>query len=330
MSKSKARQAFSFPQFAAIASRSENEFSDFGTVVTQGHGEGSTYTYKDNGCDVLGVAHVDTVQHGAHSSLIRVNGETVLLCPRLDDRLGVYIITRLLPALGITCDWLLTTGEEVGCSSAENFTAGKEYNWAFSFDRSGEDVVLYQHDFKALRRVMRKGGFTVGQGSFSDLSSLDIGCAGVNFGCGYYDAHGVHAYAVLSETFRMVDKFCAFYEKHAKGRLPFNPRSRHQVMKSYRGYYGHGYGTVRGYSDYAGYPDGKHTERIWTPDGKGGQRFLAWYEVEDSGFCDGCGQMDVLRPNGQGWYCRDCDEILSEAEKSELLADMAQREDNGR
>lgn len=152
-----AEQAFSFTEFCAIASRDERDFADFGTVVTQGdrRDEGSTYTFKDNGSPVLAVAHLDTVQEASYSSIFRVKGERVLLCPRLDDRLGVYIITRLLPRMGITCDLLLTTGEEVGCSSAELFLTDKQYNWAFSFDRSGADCVLYQHDHKKLRRVLR-------------------------------------------------------------------------------------------------------------------------------------------------------------------------------
>ena len=300
----KSNRVFSFAEFAKIASRHEEDFSDFGTVVTQGQGEGSTYTFKDNASEVLGVAHVDTVQQGAHSSLISIGKERVLLCPRLDDRLGVYIITRLLPKLGITCDWLLTTGEEVGCSSAELFLPEKEYKWAFSFDRMGADCVLYQYEHKALTRLMRKNGFRVGQGSFSDLSSLDIGCSGVNFGCGYYDAHGLHAYAKLSETFKMVDLFAAFYAKFKDTRLPFDPCSRSYTMSAWhhgRNSYTHcgrnGYYGGSGYVGYSGYPES------WNQNDK----YLAWYQT---------------------------DENLTQEEKFEILADEAQRyqggADNGR
>src|SRR5262249_10213773 len=141
--KMRASNLFSFAEFSAIASKSESDFADFGVVVKQGNSEGDTYTFADNGSDVLGVAHLDTVQNAHFGSLIKLKGEKVLLSPRLDDRLGVYIITSLLPKFGVTCDWLLTTGEEIGCSSAANFRTDKSYNWAFSFDRSGDDVVLY-------------------------------------------------------------------------------------------------------------------------------------------------------------------------------------------
>lgn len=224
----RASKAFSFSELSEIVSRDEQDFADLGTVVTQGNGAGSTYTFQDNGSDILAVAHLDTVQSAAWLSLIKVgqSRERVIVSPRLDDRLGVYIITRLLPKLGVNCDWLLTTGEEIGCSSAEKFVAGKSYRWAFSFDRSGTDVVLYQHDHKRLRKLMRKNGFRVGQGSFSDISSLDIGCSGINFGCGYHDEHSMTAYAVLSDTFRMVDDFVRFHRKHSQITLPYSPRAR--------------------------------------------------------------------------------------------------------
>jgi hypothetical protein len=263
-----AKYVWSFSDFCRIASRHESDFADMGTVVSQGKYEGATYTFKDNGSAVLAIAHVDTVQSSAYASIFKCKGEQVLLCPRLDDRLGVYVITRMLPAMGITCDLLLTTGEEVGCSSAELFIAEKDYNWCFSFDRSGTDVVLYQHDTKRLRRVMRKNGFVVGDGSFSDISSLDIGCAGVNFGVGYYDAHGLHAYAKLSETFRMVDKFAGFYAKYANARLPFDPGSRLDTMSGWRRSWKSGYG--------AGYHNRGYVEAAYEHYGRNGYESVTY------------------------------------------------------
>ena len=218
----RASKAFSLSQFEAIASRDEGDFADMGTVVSIGKGEGSTYTFCDNGSDVLAVAHLDTVQSDNYTSVLTIKGERVLLSPRLDDRLGVYIITRMLPLMGVTCDWLLTTGEEVGQSSAEIFTPAKQYNWAFSFDRAGSDCVLYHYECKALKKLLRKAGFHIGQGSFSDLSFLDANCAGINFGCGYQDAHSLHAYAFLNDTFKMVQRFARFYREHKSARLPYN------------------------------------------------------------------------------------------------------------
>lgn len=306
-------KVFSFGEFCAIASRHESDFSQFGTVVKQGSGEGSTYTFKDNSATVLGVAHLDTVRRESQSTMIRLPKDRAIICPRLDDRLGVYIITKLLPRLGVTCDWLLTTGEEVGQSSAELFDTEKTYNWAFSFDRAGTDVVLYQHDHRALRKVLRKHGFRIGEGSFSDLSSLDIGCSGINFGCGYHEAHSIHSYALLSETFQMVTKFVAFWKRYASQRLPFDPTSRYQTMYSWsRGYnsYNVGGGYHTGYSNgkttYACYPE---YPDYWT--GKDARReYLDWY-------------MQEYGSNGDS-------EKMNGTETVEDLADRAQSEDNGR
>lgn len=264
----KTSKAFSYSEFSKIACRDESDFSDFGTVVKMGNGYGDTYTFKDNGSDVLGVAHLDTVQNATWSTILKVKGESVLVCPVLDDRLGVYIITRLLPSLGVTCDWLLTTGEEVGQSSASKFVAEKKYNWAFSFDRRGTGCVLYQHDTKAMRRIMRKNKFTVYQGSFSDISDLDVGCSGINFGCGYQDEHSVHSYAVLSDLFSQVSLFRKFWARYALVRLPYNRHGRY--VRHGRSVYTYPYTS-------ASYPSIKYGERF--PD----------YEPETY-HCRACGQ----------------------------------------
>lgn len=297
------KSLFNFSEFAKIASRDEEDFGSFGTTIKQGSGEGTTYTFKDNGSEVLGVAHLDTVQGSNYSSIIRVGKERVLLSPRLDDRLGVYIITRLLPRLGITCDWLLTTGEEVGCSSAELFKPEKQYKWAFSFDRAGTDVVLYHYDHKALRRLLRKAGFKVGQGTFSDLSFIELGCSGINFGCGYQDAHSVHAYAFLSDIAHMVKLFMQFWRKHWNVALPYDPSS--YSWSGYRSYRSDAaiwpYGSNGGYPSWRnGYPDGRHVGEC-----------LDWYEMDKY---------------GNDWRYRDSDNGSVDLEQ---LADDAQQGENG-
>ena len=303
----KSTSKFSFSEFCNIASRSESDFESFGTTVKLGKDEGKTYTYKDNNSLVLGVAHLDTVQGGSNSSIIKVKSERVLMSPRLDDRLGVYIITRLLPALGITCDWLLTTGEEIGCSSAEHFRADKSYNWAFSFDRAGTDVVLYQHDHKALRKVLRKNGFVVGNGSFSDLSFLDIGCSGINFGCGYENAHSRDAYAILSDTFRMTDLFSRFWSRFNGKRLPYDPRARAET--SFR----------RSWSDYAvTWQPSRSNNGYWQHNGREGycateRAYLDWYKQEDMEQCDYCGNYSYdVDFDGTAFACDDCNQRMDE------------------
>ena len=72
----------------------------------------------------------------------------------------------------------------MGKSSAEIFVPEKTYHWAFSFDRAGSDVVLYHYESKPLKKVLRKAGFHVGQGSFSDLTFLDAKSRGLTSGAG--------------------------------------------------------------------------------------------------------------------------------------------------
>jgi len=136
----------------------------------------------------------------------------VIYSPTLDDRLGVYIILELLPKLGVTCDWLLTNYEESGNSTASQFSAYKQYNWMFSFDRKGYDVVTYQYQDRKLKKLLNKHGFIVASGSYSDISSLEhLGCKGMNFGCGYHEYHSPNAYAVMSQLIYQVTLFVRFY-----------------------------------------------------------------------------------------------------------------------
>src|SRR5688500_911556 len=113
-------------------------FMGLGEVVDTRDG---IYIYKDKGCKVLGVAHLDTVLNMNHFHKIDVNGDPIVINAQLDDRLGAYALIHLLPSLGIQFDLLLTEGEESGRSTAAHFKASHEYNWMFSFDRHGDDVV---------------------------------------------------------------------------------------------------------------------------------------------------------------------------------------------
>lgn len=176
------------------------------------------YAYRDNGSDVLAVAHLDTVARRTDRGCRFVDTEagTVVFSRALDDRLGAYIILDLLPKLGINCDVLLTVGEESGQSTARFFDPPKQYNWMIEFDRGGTDVVLYQYDDKDTANLVRDSGARVGEGIFSDISVLDhLECKGMNWGVGYQDYHGPRSHAFLEDTFDMLECFVAFHEQNA-------------------------------------------------------------------------------------------------------------------
>jgi len=181
------------------------------------------YHFKDNGSDILAVAHLDTVagRKARTARIVDTEAGPVIHSRALDDRLGAYVILDMLPMLGLTFDWLLTTGEESGLSTAAFFDAPKEYRWIIEFDRGGTDVVMYHYEDPECVQRVRACGARVGRGSFSDISYLDhLGVKAFNWGVGYQDYHGPRAHAYLEDTFEMVDKFLIFHAAFGDVTMP--------------------------------------------------------------------------------------------------------------
>lgn len=212
------------PRTSGWSSYGKGAFSNLSNLGTTSTHE-RFYYYKDNGSDILAIAHLDSVQDDGHCEVIETNAGLLAVSGTLDDRLGVYVILEMLPKLGITCDWLLTTDEEIAASTAEEFSSAKQYNWMFQFDRGGTDVVMYEYETHELCDLVEEAGGNVGQGTFSDICQLDhLKCAGMNWGVGYRDYHGPRAHAWLEDTFRQVARFQKFYEANYDLDLPHTPR----------------------------------------------------------------------------------------------------------
>lgn len=206
-----------------------DDFSDYATKVScvgplDPRSRDRFYWYQDNGSKVLAVAHLDNVQDDPTCQVIDTAAGPLVVSGALDDRLGAYVILDLLPRLGITCDWLLTTDEEIGRSTASDFAddyEGKDYNWIIEFDRGGTDVVMYQYETPEYVGLVEDAGARVGMGSYSDIADLDdLGCAALNWGVGYEDYHSPRAHAWLNDTFKMVARFVQFYKANAETHLP--------------------------------------------------------------------------------------------------------------
>jgi hypothetical protein len=172
--------AFDREALARVCAMREEEFGlayDMTVTMVEQPEPDNFYFFKDNGADVLAVAHLDTVQphHNRPAQIIDTADGMVVYSGALDDRLGAYVILELLPALGIEYDWLLTTGEEMGMSTASYFNppAGKDYNWMIEFDRGGTDVVMYQYEDKESLKLIRRSGAQIGDGIFSDICYLE-------------------------------------------------------------------------------------------------------------------------------------------------------------
>lgn len=228
-------EAFDPAALKRICEQPEAAFSDYATKVELPDSQGwrsqwmeNYYFHKDNGSQILFVAHLDNVQDDRTTNITWTADGPLVTSGALDDRLGAYVGLEMLPKLGITCDWLLTTNEEMGNSSAQWFETSKHYNWMIEFDRGGTDVVMYQFETAKYRQLIRNCGAHVGMGSYSDIADLDdLGCAGFNWGVGYEDYHSKRSHAWLDDTFRMVARFLKFYATNATTHLEHVPLSRH-------------------------------------------------------------------------------------------------------
>jgi muconolactone D-isomerase len=225
------RGAYSQADLSSVLTLPETEFADvFGMQTTEvdQRGWGSRvddyYHFRDNGSHVLAVAHLDTVvrPNRRKADFYATNNGPAVISGALDDRLGAYVILKMLPALGVTCDWLLTVGEENGESTAGFFKPAKEYDWVIEFDRGGTDVVMYQYEDEPTRQAVRACGATVGKGSFSDICYLeDLNVKAFNWGVGYQgNYHSEKGYAVLGDTFSMVGKYLRFHRQNIGVTMP--------------------------------------------------------------------------------------------------------------
>jgi hypothetical protein len=177
--------------------------------------DGRCRIYIDRGSNVLGVAHLDTV---VPAETMTLSGRYVM-CPSLDDRLGVYALLYLLPQMGMTTDILLTDGEETGKSTAKGWKSPKQYHWGYEPDRNGGDVVLYQYEDDEIRKLLAASGFVIGRGSYSDIASLEDAMPEhpvkmFNVGVGYYQNHSIHSHADLDLFVEQMVKLVHFWEAH--------------------------------------------------------------------------------------------------------------------
>lgn len=244
MSKNKVRRAYNQNELTRICTLREDRFGrafgmqtvkierPYATLPYSGQPE-DYYHFRDNNASVLAVAHLDTVVAQNHRTPrygTTKNGP-LIVSGALDDRLGAYVILDLLPKLGVTCDWLLTVGEESGMSTAHEFESSKDYDWLIEFDRGGTDVVMYQYEDKTSVEAVEASGAKVGIGSFSDIAFMDrLGVKAFNWGVGYQgNYHSEHGYAYLNNTFSMVAKYLRFHTQNAGVAMLHEPWSENYL-----------------------------------------------------------------------------------------------------
>jgi len=252
--------------------------------------DGSFYLFQDNGADILMVAHLDVVSLPVTFRHKRGKVTSVAL----DDRLGVYILLEVLPALGIVCDVLLTVDEEDGDSTARGFQPTKEYKWVGEFDRKGTDVVVYDYMDNAWLDALESVGYRIGLGCYSDISELEfMGVACANFGCGYKKIHTIKCRANLRTVQRAIGRFAKFYAQYKDTRFVCGVAYRQR-------------------EETVGYTRG---------DG-------AWGDTRESNQgcqCDGCGLWcsldDMVYDHNYNAYCGDCAYVLEHSYMDETPPD---------
>ena len=202
-------------------------FKKYGELVEVG---GRRYIYKDNGANILAVAHLDNVNDNTHFHILKGFDKEygdAILSTRVDDRLGAYIILEVLPKHGIKYDILLCDEEEVGKSTAELFKTDKQYNWGFEFDRRLDGVVTYMyggHGNKDWDNLLEPYFKKVHVGSTSDISKLShLGCKFMNIGVGYDREHDAFAHFFPALTNKQIGLFVNFYGHNHKIHYPHVP-----------------------------------------------------------------------------------------------------------
>lgn len=237
-----------YKEMAKICRMKIKDFHPYGEKYTTKDG---VFYYKDNGADILAVAHLDSVLGFHHFQVLKLSTDTKIFCSSLDDRLGAYVILKYLSKLGLKYDILLTEGEEKGASTAAWFNPppGKKYKWMFSFDRKGTGAVTYQYRSMDLLNRLRDVGLSHEMGSFSDICFLEhLNCKGINFGVGYQDYHAIDAWASKKDLLSQISAFIRFYRNNANEELfhmgkfntfslydgfSYNPSSKSELFDEY-------------------------------------------------------------------------------------------------
>ncbi len=189
---------------------------------------GDGFCYAEGTVPVLLVAHTDTVYDRSPGTVYHDPRKQVIWSPGglgADDRIGVYIIARLLRD-GLRPHVLLTDGEETGGAGARNAAdlLSPDVRALIQLDRAGaNDAVYYHCDSPDLRRWVDGFGWRTAIGSYTDICELmePWGVAGVNLSVGYYGQHTGAEHVRLNETERTIRRVVAMLRRPPKRLIPY-------------------------------------------------------------------------------------------------------------
>ena len=237
---------------------------------------GDGYVYAQGTFPVLLVAHLDTVHKELPNPILYDMVKGAYHSPKViggDDRCGVYMILKIIKKYD--CSVLFCEDEEKGCIGAKKFADTDlikelDFNYAIELDRKGKnDAVFYDCDNPEFEEFITKEFFETAYGSFTDICTVApvIGCAAVNFSCGYYSAHTDKEYVVMSEMEKVIEETCKLLERTTK------EDKFEYIEAQYKGY-GWYYNSYSNYSDgYDGwYGNGYYSSNNSTS---------SWYDDDD-------------------------------------------------
>jgi hypothetical protein len=203
--KSKKAHAQGIARYCAMTREELIGLCDYYTV----NDRGSYLGFKDNGGNILAVAHID---HHCSGKVHSVSKDKVI-SSALDDRAGCYIAMNMLKEYGITADVLLTDDEEIGHSTIDMLGQANlyKYNWIVELDRRGTGCVLY--GFGEMYQHVTKY-FTVEMGSYSDIVELEeVSPVGAfNMGVGYHREHTEGCYLIMDELISQLKSLSKMYK----------------------------------------------------------------------------------------------------------------------
>lgn len=174
------------------------------------------FVYAAGKVPIMLVAHGDTVHRTPPQpeEVFCDPAKGVLWSPvglGVDDRAGVLGILELVNR-GYRPHVLVTLGEESGGTGASAFVAcyrSLPVRYIVELDRrNGGEAVFYGCNNKKFVEYIESYGFKSASGSFSDISIIcpELGIAGVNLSCGYYNAHSQNEYLVLPQLWETLSK----------------------------------------------------------------------------------------------------------------------------
>lgn len=199
----------------------------FDLLSTKGFHYNGQYAFRPGAkkSSPLVVCHADTVVDGGDGPHSFSQDGHKVVSIALDDRLGIACMVDAIDrqTLLSNCAMLVCDDEEIGRSTAKQFKEDICPNWMVELDRRGTDVVCYEYESTLFSSILESVGWTVGQGSFSDICYLGaLGVCGFNMGVAYHNEHSKDCHADLRQTKSQLSKLDRFLSTFATVRLAYD------------------------------------------------------------------------------------------------------------